>query len=167
MCLLPRHSLTNGGAPSSTPRIMLLWAFTHDTTDQAWGSPFFFGPLQTTASSLLCRRNPMDMTANLFSLSAYTGTHLRAHDTVGEHTWPPYALYLNPVERRWMCTGNTVYVGSNFGRPIFHKWPLQTVTRALTLHTSTSKGVSDSVKATQSDFHKLQWLPPLKGHRLG
>ena len=48
-------------------------------TNHVWVSPFFFGPLQTTASSLLCRRNPMDMMANLFSLSAYTGTHLQAH----------------------------------------------------------------------------------------
>ena len=31
--------------------------------------PFFFGPLQTTASSLLFKRKPMDMTASLWSLS--------------------------------------------------------------------------------------------------
>ena len=31
-----------------------------------WGrSPFFFGPLQTTASSLFCSRKPIDITASI------------------------------------------------------------------------------------------------------
>ena len=38
--------------------------------------PFFFGPLQTTASSLLPSKNPIDITDRRCSLSAYTGTHL-------------------------------------------------------------------------------------------
>ena len=58
----------------------LRWGVAYTRLQTPQSSPFFFGPLHTTASSLLCRRNPIDMTANLFSLSAYTGTHLHTDD---------------------------------------------------------------------------------------
>ena len=66
-------------------------------------TPFFLGPLHTTASSLFWSRNPMDMTAKFCELSENTGTHLYRtkhyinliiHHLVG---FTPY-----PSEHWWM-----------------------------------------------------------------
>ena len=43
---------------------------------EAFGIPFFFGPLHTTASSSCCNKKPIDITASFWVASVYTGTQL-------------------------------------------------------------------------------------------
>ena len=54
------------GKPIPTNLNAYLKRVTVEWSHNMWGrSPFFFGPLQTTASSLFCSRKPIDITASI------------------------------------------------------------------------------------------------------
>jgi hypothetical protein len=68
-------------------------------TKTAEYAPVFLGPLQTTALFLSGSRNPIDITANRCSSSAYTGTHLKNKNIL--HSRRLFPFHINKV---FFCT---------------------------------------------------------------